>query len=243
MATPGVNAVERALSIVESFRTNSDRLTLRAIAEKTGLNKGTIIRLIASLEKFGYVLRVGPGEYALGPAFIEYGNLYRDSFQFSDHALPIMRDLVKESGESAGLFVRDGKMRICLHKVGSAGSLVSSLREGDRRSILPGGTGKIMLAFSDNPSEQETWPEIRADHYIINIGDRHPEFSSLAAPIFERGQTLAAVLSLSGPTSRFTEVRIEENLPRLLNAAAALTKRVGGDPKPIENQIDIMANL
>jgi DNA-binding IclR family transcriptional regulator len=100
-----------------------------------------------------------------------------------------------------------------------------------------------MLAFSDNPSEQETWPEIRADHYIINIGDRHPEFSSLAAPIFERGQTLAAVLSLSGPTSRFTEVRIEENLPRLLNAAAALTKRVGGDPKPIENQIDIMANL
>ena len=76
MATTGVNAVERALVIIESFRGSSDRLSLQTVADKTSLNKATIIRLIASLENFGYVLRVGPGEYALGPAFLEYANLY-----------------------------------------------------------------------------------------------------------------------------------------------------------------------
>jgi len=237
MATSGVTAVERALSVVESFRGGADRLALQTIADRTGLNKATIIRLIASLEKFGYVLRVGPGEYALGPAFLEYGTLYQASFQISDHALPIMRELVEMSGESAGLFVRDGEMRICLHKVGSAAALLSSLREGDRRPILPGGTGKVMLAFSDDQQERKGWGEIRRDHYIVNIGDRHPDFSSLAAPIFAAGQKLTAVMSLSGPTSNFTDRRISENLPRLLAAARDLTRRVGGDASVFETRL------
>ena len=240
MATKGVNAVERALVIIESFRGSSDRLSLQTIADKTSLNKATIIRLIASLETFGYVLRVGPGEYALGPAFLEYANLYQGSFQFSDHALPVMRDLVKQSGTSAGLFIRDVDMRVCLHKVGSTAALLSSLREGDRRPILPGGTGKVMLAFSQDLSEQAAWPDIRRDHFIVNIGDRHPEFSSLAAPVFKRGQVLAAVLPISGPTSDFTDSLIKENLPRLLKAAAGLTKRIGGDARPFEYQIILL---
>ena len=61
MATTGVNAVERALVIIESFRGSSDRLSLQTVADKTSLNKATIIRLIASLENFGYVLRVHQG--------------------------------------------------------------------------------------------------------------------------------------------------------------------------------------
>jgi DNA-binding IclR family transcriptional regulator len=232
MITTPDNAVEKALSIIESFREGNGRLSLQEITERTNLNKATIIRHIASLEKYGYVLRVNKGEYALGPTFLEFGNLYQNSFQISDHALPIMRNLVKETDNSAGLYIRDGDMRVCLHKVGSQAALVSSLQEGDRRPILPGGSGKVMLAFSDNPKEYEAWGDIRKSHYIVNIGDRHPEFSSLAAPIFKRNQKLAAVLSLSGPTSRFTESHIEENLPRLLNAAGNLTKQIGGNSQP-----------
>lgn len=226
------NAIEKALSIIESFREGNARLSLREITDRTQLNKATIIRLIASLEKFGYVLRVQKGEYALGPTFLEYGNIYQNSFQISDHALPIMRNLVNETDNSAGLFIRDDDMRVCLHKVGSNAALVSSLQEGDRRPILPGGTGKVMLAFSEDLSEREGWEEIRQSYYLVNIGDRHPEFSSLAAPIFKSAQKLAAVLSISGPTSLFTQAHINENLPRLLRAAGDLTKQIGGDPQP-----------
>ncbi|MBT7487926.1 MAG: helix-turn-helix domain-containing protein, partial [Rhodospirillales bacterium] len=79
MAAERANAVEKALSIIESFREGNDRLSLQEISERTHLNKATIIRLIASLEKFGYVLRVRKGEYALGPTFLEFGNLYQNS--------------------------------------------------------------------------------------------------------------------------------------------------------------------
>ncbi|MGY9013956.1 MAG: IclR family transcriptional regulator domain-containing protein, partial [Rhodospirillales bacterium] len=171
MSGERANAVEKALLIIESFRGGNGRLTLKEITERTQLNKATIIRSIASLEKFDY----------------------QNSFQFSDHALPIMRNLVSETDNSAGLFVRDGDMRVCLHKVGSSATLLSSLQEGDRRSILPGGTGKVMLAFSDDPIEFEGWAEIRNSFHFVNIGDRHPEFSSLASPVFKRDQKLAAV--------------------------------------------------
>jgi DNA-binding IclR family transcriptional regulator len=235
MSVERANVVEKALLIIESFKRSNGRLTLEEITERTQLNKATIIRSIASLEKFGYVLRIRRGEYALGPIFLEFGNIYQNSFQFSDHALPIMQNLLSETYNSARLFVRDGDMQVCLHKVGASATLLSSLQEGDRRPILPGGTGKVMLAFSDDPTEFEDWAEIRSSFHIVNIGDRHPEFSSLAAPIFKRDQKLAAVLSISGPTSLFTDTHIKENLPRLLNAAGHLTKQIGGNPEPFKH--------
>jgi len=241
MSIERANAVEKALLVIESFRGSNGRLTLKEITERTQLNKATIIRSIASLEMFGYVLRVQKGEYALGPTFLEFGSTYQNSFQFSDHALPIMRNLVSETDNSAGIFVRDGDMRVCLHKVGSSATLLSSLQEGDRRPILPGGTGKVMLAFSDDPAEFEDWAEIRNSFYIVNIGDRHPEFSSLAAPVFKRDQKLVAVLSISGPTSLFTDTHIKENLPRLLIAAGDLSKKIGGDPQPFLNVVRDLA--
>jgi DNA-binding IclR family transcriptional regulator len=241
MSVERANVVEKALLIIESFKRSNGRLTLEEITERTQLNKATIIRSIASLEKFGYVLRIRRGEYALGPIFLEFGNIYQNSFQFSDHALPIMQNLLSETYNSARLFVRDGDMQVCLHKVGASATLLSSLQEGDRRPILPGGTGKVMLAFSEYPTVFEDWTEIRNSFHIVNIGDRHREFSSLASPVFKRDQKLAAVLSISGPTSLFTETHIKENLPRLLNTAGDLTKKIGGNPEPFKRVIQELA--
>ena len=98
-----------------------------------------------------------------------------------------------------------------------------------------------MLAFSDDPIEFEGWAEIRNSFHFVNIGDRHPEFSSLASPVFKRDQKLAAVLSISGPTSLFTKAHIKENLPRLLNAAGDLTKKIGGNPVPFKRIMQELA--
>jgi DNA-binding IclR family transcriptional regulator len=233
MSTNGVNAVERALTIVESFRGGGERRSLTEIAERTGLNKATIIRLIASLEKFGYVHRTRPGEYALGPAFLEFSDLYQASFRLADHALPIMRDLAQETGESAGLFVRDGDKRICLHKVMATAPLVSGLREGDRLPILPGGTGKIFLAFSADPAEREDWQDIRNAYLSVNFGERHAEIASIAAPVFERSDRLAAVISVSGPAASYTAANVAASSRAVLSAAANLTSRLGGNAEPL----------
>ena len=61
MSEDRVEAVERALTILEAFREGEESLSLAALAEKTGFYKSTILRLAASLERFGYLAREPSG--------------------------------------------------------------------------------------------------------------------------------------------------------------------------------------
>ena len=234
----GVTAVDRALTIIESFRDGESSLSLQELSSRTGLHKATIIRLIASLERFGYMARTAPGTYALGSAFLRFGSLYQSSLQLSDHVVPVLRDLARRVGESAAFYIRDGDMRICLYKVESTSALRSHQREGDRRPLLPGGTGKALLAFSDDGHDGSAeLVEVRKKYFARNKGERDPELSSIATPIFTTGNTLAGAMSLSGPNAHFTDKKIQELTPPLLEAAAHLTQQLGGNPSPFYERL------
>jgi len=61
-AEGGVAAVDRAFAILSAFSIEQDCLALAEIARRTGLYKSTILRLIASLEKAGFVRRLTDGK-------------------------------------------------------------------------------------------------------------------------------------------------------------------------------------
>ncbi|MEL0106447.1 MAG: IclR family transcriptional regulator [Rhodospirillaceae bacterium] len=232
----GVTAVDRALTIIESFRDRELSLSLQELAARTGLHKATIIRLIASLERFGYMVKTAPGTYALGSAFLRYGSIYQSSLQLSDHVVPVLRDLVQRTGETSAFYVRDGDMRICLYKVESTAALRSNQREGDRRPLLPGGTGKVLLAFSEDGGPE--LDDIRSNYFVHNKGERHPEISSIAVPIFATGNLLAGAMSMSGPITHFTAKAVQKFKPALMDAAARLTQQLGGDPSPFLERLE-----
>ena len=235
MENKGVAAVDRAFSIIGSFRAGEPSLSLQALAERTGLNKATVIRLIASLEKAGCMSRLAHGQYALGPALLRYGSLYQATFHLADPLMPVLRDLVRASGQTAAFFVRDGDMRICLHRVETDSALRLHLREGEARPMLPSGTGKVLLAFADEPDPR--FPEVREDYYTINFGEREAEISSLAAPVFQPRDALVGALSLTGPTEQFSDGKAMTFLRHLLPAAAELTRLCGGDPAPFHERL------
>lgn len=235
MQNTGVAAVDRALSIIGSFRSGERSLSLQELATRTELNKATIIRLIASLEKAGCMIHLSRGEYALGPALLGYGALYQSSFHLSDHLMPVLRNLVRRSGETAAFFIRDGDSRICLHRAESESSLRFHMKEGERHPLLPSGTGKVLLAFSN-----ESGPgleKIRTDYVMRNIGERRSEISSVSAPVLRAGGELVGAISLTGPTTHFTDERTEGFIDILLPAAAELTRLCGGDPQPFLDNV------
>ncbi|MFT5172352.1 MAG: DNA-binding IclR family transcriptional regulator [Gammaproteobacteria bacterium] len=235
MESKGVTAVDRAFSIIEAFKPGEASLSLQTLAARTGLNKATIIRLIASLEKAGCMSRLTHGAYALGPSLLRYGGLYQSSFHLADYLLPILRALVHSSGETAAFFVRDGDMRICMHRIESNSALRLHLKEGDRHPLLPGGTGKTLLAFSaDQPQE---FAQIRENYFVLNIGEREPEISSVSAPVLGAAGELLGAVSLTGPTAKFIDGKAQGFLRILLPAAAELTRLSGGDPAPFNKRI------
>lgn len=235
MENPGVAAVDRAVSIIDSFRTGEPSLSLQTLAARTGLNKATIIRLIASLERAGCMSRRSHGEYTLGPALLRYGSVYQSSFHLADRLLPILRGLVRDSGETAAFFVRDGDMRTCLHRVESTSALRMHLKEGERHPLLPGGTGLVLLAFGGE--DGAIYETIRSDYFVVNIAGREPEISSVAAPVLQAGGDLAGTMSLTGSTGKFTDGKADRFIRLLLPAAAEMTRLCGGDPAPFQERL------
>ena len=108
MSEDRVEAVERALTILDAFREGEESLSLAALAEKTGFYKSTILRLAASLERFGYLAREPNGLFRLGPSLWRLGSLYRRSFDLGEHLRPELRRLVEATTETASFYVARG---------------------------------------------------------------------------------------------------------------------------------------
>ncbi len=58
-----VEAVQRACDIIQAFESGEELLRLRDLAARTGMNKTTAFRTLATLVQRGFVERVGPHQY------------------------------------------------------------------------------------------------------------------------------------------------------------------------------------
>ena len=119
MAHDRVEAVERALTLLDVFTEEEDEVSLADLADKTGYYKSTILRLSRSLERFGYLARQPNGNFRLGPALWRLGSLYRREFDLGEYVRPVLRRLRDQTSETASFYIRDGDVRVCLYRENS----------------------------------------------------------------------------------------------------------------------------
>src|SRR5262245_52728889 len=135
-----VESVERALAILDCFNGGAESLSLAELSRATGFYKSTILRLAASLERCGYLVRNDQGRFRLGPTLWRLGSLYQQSFDLGEVVRPELGRLVDETGETASYYVREGDMRVCLFRLNSPRALRHHLNEGDRLPMKGGAT-------------------------------------------------------------------------------------------------------
>ena len=216
MAQDRVEAVEKALTLLNCFNEGERILTLADFAKKTGLYKSTILRLLKSLERFGYISRNEQGSYNLGSTLWRLGSMYRKDFDFGETIRPVLRHVRDLTGETASFYVKDGHSRVCLYRVNSSKALRHHLDEGTQLPLDRGAAGKSLLAYTDE--NYEMGQEIRDQGYTISRGERDPDIAALAVPIMKKNREIRGVLSVSGLISyfdkefelRFSQVLIKE---------------------------------
>ncbi len=223
----GVAAVDRAFAILGVFSPQDRSLTLAELRRRTGLHKSTILRLIASIGRVGFIRRLDDGSYAVGAGALHLGRLYQASFDLDRYLVPALQVLARESGETASFFVRDRDQRICLRRVEPDRSVRSVLAEGDRLPLELGSAGKILLAFGK--TTPETLAPMRSAFVAISHGEREADAASVSVPVFADEGRLAGALSISGPVDRFIDAKTRAFAQRLLASAASLSERLGGD--------------
>lgn len=247
-----VKSLDKALALLEYIGEMDDGLQLSDLAQRAGLPPSTAHRLLTTLERRRFVQFdnssrrwcIGVQAFTVGSAFLPRRDLIRS-------ALPFMRQLMEESGETVNLAVESNGEAVFLAHVESHEMMRASSRPGSRVPLHGSGVGKALLSTMSerevtrilhkhglrrltpntivSPSElRVALVEVRERGYAFDNEEHAFGVRCVAAPIFdERGEAVAAI-SLLGPTPRISEERASELGARVRRAARLITSELGG---------------
>lgn len=226
----GVIAVTRALSLMETFEVGESALSLAELSRRSGMHKTTVLRLARTLAQSNYMVQTESGQWRLGPAAGWLGARYQAGFDVNNVVEPALHELVRLSGESASFYVREGDIRACVARVEGPQSVRHHVRIGARLPLDLGAPGRVILAFSG--AQGEPYETIRTCGYHLSLGEREPDVSSVAAPVFRTGWHLLGSMCISGPSSRLTRAKLETHAKTVVAAANQLSYALAGGRSP-----------
>ncbi len=195
-------------------------MTLTDLAQRTGLYKSTVLRLLASLQQARLIQRdPETTRYGLGPEVARLHGVYSASFSMGTVVMQTLKHLVAQTGESASFHVSQKQgaslVRICLFRVDSPHSLRDHVRAGD---VLPSDKGvgaRVLIAFGDpslsknaNAKDRALYKKIRAEGFAALIGDRDPDLAGISAPVFSTSGSLVGAVTLTMPAHRYSDAHV-----------------------------------
>lgn len=228
-----VEAVERAIVLLQCFEEPGESLTLAALAQRSGLYKSTILRLTGSLIHTGILSKAIDGRYVLGPELRRLGQLSQSKITLEAIIRPVLRRLTAVTHETASFYVRDGEERVCLYRENSPLSARHHLEEGTRHPLGKGAAGLVLQHYGDESEAAEAL-ELRRTGSIVSRGGRDPDLSAVAIPVVNRVGELIGALTVSGLISRFGAEQITRARELLAEAAKSLEPRL-----PRQDDIDL----
>jgi DNA-binding IclR family transcriptional regulator len=106
-------------------------------------------------------------------------------------------------------------------------------------AVLPidrGSGGKVLLAWAADATRFEVEPRelaaIRKRGWAASVGEREAGVASVSAPVFDGPDTVAAVVSVSGPIDRLGQNPGRRLAAAVTGAAAALGATLRGSGNP-----------
>ena len=248
--TPTVQVIERMFNLIEVLASREDPVSLKDIAEKTGLHPSTAHRILNDLTIGRFVDRPEAGSYRLGMRLLELGNLVKARLSVRDAALSPMRELHKTIQQPVNLSVRQGDEIVYVERAYSERSGMQVVRAiGGRAPLHLTSVGKLFLAADESPklrayatrtgllgntrnslTQLATLERELAQCRQLGMARDNEELEMgvrcMAAGIYDDQCKLVAGLSISAPADR-----LDENWVPKLRATAADISMALGCPK------------
>lgn len=247
-----IQAVSHALDLLEQFHDDVDELGVTELSKRLKLHKNNVFRLLATLESRGYIEQNRATEnYRLGLKSLELGQTFIKQMGLLRQAKPILERLVKECNETSYVAIFKDGFVVYLDVVETDLTVRVVSRVGSRLPAHCTAAGKIHLAFMSDEEIDELLPEeelpshtpstcttrsqlkqelkqIAEQGYAIDDEEMDLGVRCVAAPIRDYTRRIVGAVSISGPSMRFPDERIEKELIELVTQAGDdLSTRLG----------------
>ncbi|MFJ5293423.1 MULTISPECIES: IclR family transcriptional regulator [unclassified Streptomyces] len=245
MAEQPPSLLEKAALVLGAFEGPAPRLTLTDVMHRSGLPRSSVHRILDQLVRLRWLDREGR-DYRLGMRMLELGALASHHNRLRRAALPHLHALHESTGHVAHLAVLDGPEVVYLERIGGAQDGGVPSRVGGRQPAYCTGTGKAILAFSEEalvaeavraglrPRTARTITRPVTFHQeLARIRDRGVAFdveeafrgvSCVAAPLRGAGRAIASVSLCGNGTHR----ELERLAPVVLATSRAVWRSLFG---------------
>ena len=253
-----IKSLVKTLRLLKRFSPQHTVWTAEDLASSLKYHKSSVQRILATLEKEGFLARVAPrrSEYRLGPEVLFLGNVADLSLDLRSVARPTMACLVEKVQETSYLCVADQHQCLYIEKMECSQPIRIINQVGQRNPMHCTGVGKALLsgmaaeeidrliaARGLNAHTRHTITEphnlkreleaVRSRGIALDNEELDLGVKCVAAPIKDRTGAVVAAISLSGPAQRFTPAAMRRFEKEIKQAGMEISRMLGfGPPTP-----------
>jgi DNA-binding IclR family transcriptional regulator len=217
------SAVERSLRLLRYVAEGGTTRNVSEAARQIGVNRVTLMRLIAALEQAGMLVGEADG-HRLGMPFLTLASAALGSSSLIARAREVLPGLAAATRMSAYLVVREGPEIVYWLAETPDAPLVSQIRVGSRLPAYRATPGLAMLALLDGEEVERmcasAWQgedvptfealsvrlqQIKAEGCAWSHSGLEAGIDSCAAPIMSGSGEVLAALSVAGPSQMFLD--------------------------------------
>jgi DNA-binding IclR family transcriptional regulator len=222
-----VQAVTRALRILDAFFPDEQGVSLSDLSRRLGMGKTTVLRTARTLARADYLAQLEDGRWRLGPAAGWLGVRYQTSFDVRNVIDSVLRQLTDTTGETTALFVLEGSSRTCVARVERPSLSRHYIRVGEKLPLDKGASGSVLLAFTGEAGA--LYDDIRRHGFYLSIGQRDANLCSVSTPVFAARGRLFGALCVSGETHRLGGAELNAHLNALIASSETLSRALAAN--------------
>ena len=239
-----VQAVVKAIDLLEVLAQDGSNTTLPALSKKLELSRNKSFRLLATLEDKGLVERnEETGCYSLGVQAFEMAQHILKSANLIRLAHPIMEELARKLDEAIYITVANNDEVLFLDMVDSFQQVKAVDLVGKRFPFFTNAAGKVIKSVSsidlfdrgakkrgiENPEELELELEdIRRKGVAVDFNGLGEGICAVAVVIRDYAGKVVGALTLLAPSFRMLQERLDkEVIPCMIEGAEQLSMKFG----------------
>ena len=246
-----VKSVSRALDIITLISPKKPGLGVTEIANQIDINKSSVYRILSTLVQYGYIEQdTETGKYKLGYKFLEISSKLLESIDLRAEARPFLQELENETNEVIHLVVYDQGEVVYIEKLEGNETLRMHSKVGKRAPMHCTSVGKAILAhlpssivsdilerkgmpvhtdktITDKEEFMKELGQVRQKGFALDLEENEYGITCVAVPIFDHLGKVIAAVSISGPTMRMTDDRLNALKSIMVKTGQGISARLG----------------